>query len=46
MENKFDMESSTPDGSLPWFIKVIIAVAILVAVFIIGVDLLTFAAAW
>jgi len=37
----------TTDGqSLPWFVKLIIAVAVLVVLFILGIDLLTFAAAW
>lgn len=40
------MSNSTEDGSLPWFVKAIIAVALLVVIFIIGIDLLTFAAAW
>ena len=40
------MSNSAADGSLPWFVKVVIAVALLVVLFIIGVDLLTFAAAW
>ncbi|MFC6758115.1 MULTISPECIES: hypothetical protein [Haloarcula] len=40
------MGSSTADGSLPWFVKGIIGIAVLVAIFIIGIDLLTFAAAW
>jgi len=40
------MGNSTADGSLPWFVKVIIGVAMLVAIFIIGIDLLTFAASW
>ena len=38
--------STTDSQSLPWFVKLIIAVAVLVALFIIGIDLLTFAAAW
>ncbi|WP_268899210.1 hypothetical protein [Haloarcula salinisoli] len=40
------MSDSAAGGSLPWFVKVIIAVALLVVVFIVGIDLLTFAAAW
>lgn len=40
------MSNTTADSSLPWFVKVIIAIAVLVALFIIGVDLLTFAASW
>jgi hypothetical protein len=40
------MGSSTTDGSLPWFVKAIIGVAVLVVAFIVGVDLLTFAATW
>ncbi|WP_269750334.1 hypothetical protein [Halosimplex litoreum] len=37
--------SDTPaaDQSMPWFLKAIILVAVLVVLFIIGVDLLTFA---
>jgi hypothetical protein len=31
---------------MPWFVKVVVAIALLVVLFIIGVDLLTFAAAW
>jgi hypothetical protein len=30
------------DESMPWFLKAIIAVAILVVLFIVGIDLLTF----
>lgn len=40
------MSNTTADGSLPWFVKVVIAVALLVVLFIIGIDLLAFAAAW
>jgi len=40
------MSNSTADGSLPWFVKVVIAIAALIVLFIIGIDLLTFAAAW
>jgi len=37
--------SDTPaaDESMPWFLKAIIFVAVLVVLFIVGVDLLTFA---
>ncbi|WP_324761057.1 hypothetical protein [Haloarcula montana] len=37
------MSNSTADGTLPWFVKVVMVVALLVVLFIIGVDLLTFA---
>ena len=37
---------SSADGSLPWFVKVVIGVALLIVIFIVGIDLLTFAAAW
>ena len=40
------MSGTTADDSLPWFVKVVIAVALMVVLFIIGIDLLTFAAAW
>jgi len=40
------MSGTTTDGSLPWFVKLVIAVALLVVLFIVGIDLLTFAAAW
>ncbi|WP_262177391.1 hypothetical protein [Haloarcula laminariae] len=40
------MGDSDTDDSFPWFLKVIIGVALLVVLFIIGVDLLTFIAAW
>ena len=40
------MSSPADDGSLPWFVKAIIVVALVVVLFIIGIDLLTFAAAW
>lgn len=40
------MGNADDDDSLPWFLKVIIAVALLVVLFIIGVDLLAFMAAW
>ncbi|WP_324664510.1 hypothetical protein [Haloarcula sediminis] len=40
------MSNSSTDGSLPWFVKAVIAVALLVVLFILGIDLLTFAAAW
>jgi len=39
------MANSASDQSLPWFVKAIILVAVLVALFIIGVDLLAFASA-
>jgi len=39
------MSGSTTDVTLPWFLKAVILVAILVVLFIIGVDLLTFAGA-
>ena len=39
------MSSTTADQSLPWFVKVVILVALLVVGFIIAIDLLTFAAA-
>jgi hypothetical protein len=32
--------------SLPWFVKAIIVVAVLVVLFIVGIDLLTFAGAF
>lgn len=40
------MGNTTADSSLPWFVKAVIAVALLVVLFIIGIDLLAFAAAW
>jgi hypothetical protein len=40
------MSNTTANGSLPWFVKVSIAVALIVVLFIIAIDLLTFAAAW
>lgn len=40
------MGTTGDDGSLPWFVKVIIVVAVLVVLFIIGIDILTFASAW
>jgi len=40
------MSNPTADNSLPWFVKVVIAIAVLVALFIVGIDLLTFAASW
>lgn len=36
---------NTTDESIPWFLKVIIAIAVLVVLFIVGIDLLTFAEA-
>jgi len=40
------MSNSNANDSMPWFVKVVVAIALLVVLFIIGVDLLTFAAAW
>ena len=40
------MSSTNTEDSLPWFVKAVIAVALMVVLFIIGIDLLTFAAAW
>lgn len=40
------MSDTADDGSLPWFVKAIIVVALAVVLFIIGIDILTFAAAW
>ncbi|WP_324664372.1 hypothetical protein [Haloarcula sediminis] len=40
------MGDSDADDSFPWFLKVIIAVPLLVVLFIIGVDLLAFLEAW
>lgn len=40
------MSGERADDSLPWSVKVVIAVALLVVLFIVGIDLLTFAAAW
>jgi hypothetical protein len=38
------MGSTVENGdSMPWFVKLVITIAILVALFIIGIDLLTFA---
>jgi hypothetical protein len=38
------MSSTTgTEQSIPWFVKAVIAVAILVVIFIVAVDLLTFA---
>lgn len=39
------MSNATADDSLPWFVKVVIAVAVMVVLFVIGIDLLAFAAA-
>lgn len=37
--------SETPaDDALPWYLKLIIAIAVLVVLFIVAIDLLTFAA--
>ncbi|WP_435185804.1 hypothetical protein [Halobellus sp. EA9] len=38
-------EAASNDDSLPWFIKAVMAIAALVVVFIIVVDLATFAGA-
>lgn len=40
------MGGTADDESLPWFIKAIIVVALVVVLFILGIDILTFAAAW
>ncbi|WP_255518369.1 MULTISPECIES: hypothetical protein [unclassified Haloarcula] len=40
------MRDTTTDDSLPWFVKVVIAITLLVLLFIIGIDLLAFAEAW
>lgn len=40
------MGDSDADDSFPWYLKAIIAVALLVVIFIIGIDILTFVAAW
>jgi hypothetical protein len=40
------MSNTATDDSLPWFVKVVIGIALLIILFIIGIDLLTFAAAW
>lgn len=40
------MSESGADGTLPWFVKAVIVVAVLVVLFIIGIDLLTFVSAW
>jgi hypothetical protein len=38
-----DMSNVTAtDEPMPWFLKVVIAVAILVVLFVVGIDLLTF----
>jgi len=39
------MANTAADQSLPWFVKAVILAALLVVLFIIGIDLLTFAAA-
>lgn len=39
------MSNASEDGSLPWFVKAIMLVAALVALFIIGIDLIAFAGA-
>ena len=40
------MSSSSDDDSFPWFLKVVIAITLLILLIILGIDLLTFAAAW
>jgi len=40
------MSDNAGDGSVPWFVKAIIAVAVVVVLFIIGIDILVFAASW
>jgi hypothetical protein len=41
-----DMSNASAAGDeLPWFLKVVIAVAILVILFVVGIDLLAFAEA-
>lgn len=40
------MGTQPAEESLPWFVRAVIFVAILVVLFIIGVDLVAFAAAW
>lgn len=40
------MSNTAADDSLPWFVKVVIAIALLIILFIIGIDLLTFVEAW
>ena len=39
------MSNSTADQQMPWFVKAVIVVAAIVALFIIGIDLLAFAGA-
>ncbi|ACV49456.1 hypothetical protein [Halomicrobium mukohataei] len=38
-------DTGTGEQSMPWFLKMIILVAILVVLFIVAIDLLTFAGA-
>jgi hypothetical protein len=40
------MSNPSADDSLPWFVKVVIAITLLILLFILVIDLLTFAAAW
>ena len=40
------MGNTSADDSLPWFVKVVIAITLLVLLIIIGIDILAFAEAW
>ena len=40
------MGNTSADDSLPWFVKAVIAITLLVLLIIIGIDILAFAEAW
>jgi hypothetical protein len=40
------MGNTSADDSLPWFVKVVIAITLLILLIIIGIDIMAFAEAW